>query len=427
MKRILITALYYPPCSLIGAKRPFKMATYLSKSGWDVTVLTVDPKLTPPVGELTPDVEKIKTIRTGAFLPFFTVRNIVRGAQKILERNSHTEAEEISAKRAAPDKARNPVKSLIRRSLTSMHQIDEWSGWKRSALRAMRSERGAYDVVLSTIPPHSTAYLGLKLASYYDCKFVLDYRDPWSELLRAKRARGECSTRKLERNIRIEDACLEFSDLILTVSPAITEMLRSRVDKKILTIPQGFNGVATVNGYDSCNKYLLYAGSLAYGRDLSPVFSAVRYLASKINSKLKVVYCGDDVELATEQARSVGASEFLDVRGPIGEDEVFDLAQRSVCNIVIISPGYLYPYPGKIFDLIPAGRPIYVISPGESVAGKLVEDYAIGHAADVNDIVALATKLECELSAEFKISDKVNELQVDQIYKKMLEQGLQAL
>ena len=40
MKRVLLIAYAYPPCSEIGAIRPAGLAKYLPRFGWEPTVLT---------------------------------------------------------------------------------------------------------------------------------------------------------------------------------------------------------------------------------------------------------------------------------------------------------------------------------------------------------------------------------------------------
>ena len=232
MKKILITALYYPPCKLIGAKRPFKMANFLSELGWDVTVLTVESALTPPIGHLEKDSANTEIIRTKAFVPYIALRNIAWKRQTNNDVTSNFVRDSAETRQIVYN-IRSILKNLALKSLTSLDKIDLWSGWRKPALKAMKEKNTKYDVVLSTIPPYSTAYLGMELAAYYKCKFVLDYRDPWSEILRIKHSLGECSSRKLRRHIRMEDECLNSSDLVLTVSPAITKMIRNRVGKKI--------------------------------------------------------------------------------------------------------------------------------------------------------------------------------------------------
>jgi len=427
MKKILITTVFYPPCKQIGAKRPFKMARYLADSGMDVTVLTVESSLTPPVDHLAVDYAGIKIIRTSAFVPYVLVRNRMLSHQKDEGPSTSMTGKEIADNSGVRKFVSGVTKTAVRRTLTSLDKIDFWSGWRRSALKAIKESNREFDFVLSTLPPYSTAYLGKELAAYLGCKFVLDYRDPWSEILQHMYSLGECSARRLRRHTRIEDACLQSADLILTVSPAITKMLSLRVNKKILTIPQGFSGEISECGYKNDPAYLLYAGNLAYGRDLSEILSALRDYAIKFGEKLTLVYCGADTDAAHQQAASVGAIEYLDVKGNVRECDVADYASNSLCNIVIVSSGYEYSYPGKMFDLISAGRPIYVISSQQSEAGKLVDEYKIGFSFVGKAIAELTDKLHDEKGRSFRCSNKVHELNVENIYQDMINDGLDSL
>ena len=118
---------------------------------------------------------------------------------------------------------------------------------------------------------------------------------------------------------------------------------------------------------------------------------------------------------------------FIDIRGFVREHEAFEYAKMALCNIVIVSAGYEYSYPGKLFDLITAGRPIYVISSLESEAGKLVEKYGIGYSIVGSGITELARRIIGDIDREFIYPSKVHDLRVDSIYKRMVEEGLQFL
>lgn len=431
MKRILISAVYYPPSQQIGAKRPSKMAKFLSESGWDVTVLTVDPVLTPPTALEDLDSERmtetITIVRTKAFVPYVWAQNRISRNQI---RNSRV------APKTTPDhlrsngvlgKIRQIRNSIARKLITLFDSIDEWSGWEIYALRAIRKSGLKFDVVLSTIPPHSTAKLGMKLAAHFKCKFVLDYRDPWSEIAHFRLSSHENVSKRIQRQKRIEDECLEAADLIFTVSPAISAMLTKRVVNDIHTVPQGFSGEVARRSIDRKSMYVLYAGSLAYERDLSPVFLAMEQVEKICGKKLKLVYCGPNSDLAHEQAISVGADRYLDTKGSVGEPEVFEYATRALCNLVVVSPGYEYSYPGKLFDLIPAGRPIYVVSQKMSEAGILVEKFDIGYSIADAGVHVLAERLKGEIERDFSMPAKVGDLKVENIYRRMLEEGLNTL
>ena len=427
MKRILILAVYYPPSQAIGAKRPYKIAEFLSEANWDVTVLTVNPALTPPINLTELENEGIRTIRTRAFVPYVSIRNRFSRyqTQRVIKSTNTVSADTKNG--IIFNKLISASRHVVGKFFTSLNKIDMWGGWQWPALAEMKKRGMRFDVVLSTAPPHSTAYLAMRLAAAHGGKLVLDYRDPWVEVMQSSSSSRKRKDRKILRQIRFENECLAAADLVLTVSPAISAMLAKRVDKKILTVPQGFSGEIARVRFERDNMYVLYAGSLEYGRDISQILSAIRRVDELYNERLRLVYCGPDSKTANHQAISVGATQYVDIKDQVKECEVNDYARRALCNIVIVSKGYEYSYPGKVFDLIPAGRPIYVLSSLESEAGKLIDKYEMGYSFTDANISSMTQKLKEEISRDFCMPSQVNDLRVDKIYKMMVEEGLNTL
>ena len=212
---------------------------------------------------------------------------------------------------------------------------------------------------------------------------MLDYRDPWSDLPdkdHYQRIHGRDMTSIFDD---MESRCLDAAQLVFTVSPAIERMLKNRrSDLQIKTVPQGFTG--PIHRSDSVEDFFLYAGSLAYGRSLSEVLAALVKLNHGRERKIKLRYCGEHDDFAEQQARATGALDLLENLGTRAQSEVDELACHALASFVIVSPQYEYAYPGKIFDLINSGRPIFVISREPCEAGKLVEEYGLGRSFDRN-------------------------------------------
>jgi hypothetical protein len=52
MKKVLIVTYYFPPHTAIGAQRPYRLAKYFPKYGWEPIVLTVKHQGKPPEGRI---------------------------------------------------------------------------------------------------------------------------------------------------------------------------------------------------------------------------------------------------------------------------------------------------------------------------------------------------------------------------------------
>src|SRR5262245_7358600 len=69
MPSILILSAFFPPSLRIGSKRPARMAHFLARSGWDVTVLTMDEG-----SRANAAPSGVRVIRTGVWTPVDTLR-----------------------------------------------------------------------------------------------------------------------------------------------------------------------------------------------------------------------------------------------------------------------------------------------------------------------------------------------------------------
>ena len=203
-------------------------------------------------------------------------------------------------------------------------------------------------------------------------------------------------------------------------------MLKNRrSDLQIKTVPQGFTG--PIHRSDSVEDFFLYAGSLAYGRSLSEVLAALVKLNHGRERKIKLKYCGEHNDFAEQQARAIGAFDLLENLGTRAQSEVDELAFHALASFVIVSPQYEYAYPGKIFDLINSGRPIFVISQEPCEAGKLVEEYGLGRSFDRESLEQLASALENLVRApEFPYGNTIGSLE-DRVVLTQLEASLREL
>lgn len=139
MRKVLLISPHFPPDSSAGAHRVRLLAPYLSKYGWDPTVLTCTSRSYE--GQLDA-----------------ALRDFVPASLRVVE----ADAWSASATRKVG------IGDLGLRSF--------WGIW-RTAVRLMRDEK--FDVVFITIFPAYTALIGPLLVRRFNVPFVLDYQDPW--------------------------------------------------------------------------------------------------------------------------------------------------------------------------------------------------------------------------------------------------------
>ena len=121
---------------------------------------------------------------------------------------------------------------------------DSRVGWNKYAYKKVINiiSNKKIDCLITTGPPHSTHLIGLKIHNKYKLKWIVDLRDPWTEIFYLKnRFRFNFSRQK---NKKLESEVLENSDAIITtVGEKYHKILSAKVSnkEKIFKIYNGFD------------------------------------------------------------------------------------------------------------------------------------------------------------------------------------------
>jgi hypothetical protein len=162
-RRVLIVAYYFPPMGMSGVQRVAKFARYLPRSGWQPTVLTVEPAgYYAYDASLLDEIEQagISMIRTPSIDP-----------TKLFGRHKTV---------ALPAEA-------TRKRLAGLSQLlfvpDNKVGWYPYAVRAGLRELKArpYDAVFASAPPYTALLIAERLSTAGRLPLVVDFRDDWLE------------------------------------------------------------------------------------------------------------------------------------------------------------------------------------------------------------------------------------------------------
>ncbi len=395
MPSILIVSAYFAPSGQIGGRRTEKIAGHLARCGWDVTVLTMLAKHTPPVDPSLVIPENVEIIRTTAFLPRTILRNLRRFRLRNPLRCNYAEPDHKAPRHQTTMWGRfrsallARAENTARRMLPLFEYLDEFSGWKPFALGAVRSR--SFDVVLGTLPPFSAAWIAHEAARRCGAKLVLDYRDPWCEILE-KPIFGIHSWKTLQKHRRVEQMCLDHAAMILGVSPTICNWLRARTQTPVELMPQGFEPVVGTSASPSGSPTrLVYAGALTYGRALTPLFEAIALLKDTIPpQELQIVYCGPNGDIAQAGAKKVGVTEYFQNLGQVSAGRAREVMLSGTAGIVLISSGYEYAYPAKLFDILGAARRVLLIGTPQSDAAALLAQHRLGWNHSETDVRGIA-------------------------------------
>ena len=223
--KLLMLVNFFPPAGGGGVYRPLSFVKYLSRMGWEITVVTPKP------GEFwisDPSLEKqvpagVRVVRTGS-LSAGRLLGIVRG----------------KGRAAASGSRPSGAFELLRRAGEFVLLPDTYTGWRpfavRAALALCRRER--FDVLYSTSPPDSTHLAAMEVASREGLPWLVDFRDPWIAL-HLRDPVTAVHRRILEG---MERRVVTGADTVVVTTRWQEDELRGRVPSgRVVRIPNGYD------------------------------------------------------------------------------------------------------------------------------------------------------------------------------------------
>jgi glycosyltransferase involved in cell wall biosynthesis len=353
VRRVLLVSYYFPPLAGSGVFRPLRLAKYLPRHGWDVTVLTVsararviqDPAL---VDDVPPSVAVERTSSLEPRVPLLVLHRLGLG-------------------------------SLARRIEPWFLVPDDQRGWVPFAVA--RGERvlaaRPHDVVVSTAGPYSAHLAGLALKRRAGIPWVADFRDEWTtNPYLVDRYPTEWHRR---RNRAMERATLGSADRVVCVSEPWLNALRSVAPdepwEKFRVHPNGYDAEhfpgAAPRRPDRFR--VVYAGSFYGHRTPGTFLEGVRLALGSGGipaEEIEVLFVGQTGEAPPEAGLPPGVLRTAPQR-PYFESLRL-LQEAAVLLLVIPREGGEGNHTGKLFPYLASGRPILALAPEPNVAADLI-------------------------------------------------------
>jgi len=393
-KSILLISRYFAPQNAIGAVRPTKLAKYLTRMGYHVTVLCAAPTDAARDPLLAADaalLADVREVRERSFLRWWKERGTRKsGAEAAPSAAAIPPAAPVSAKK-------NPALDALYRWLSDRSD----AAFARDCAKALRSLPGHYDIVWSCYGPasvHTVACLAKKrgLAT----RWVADFRDEASVPFRFQKRRLSRFLRSVRNN----------ADLVTSVSRGALEMMGLEQIGKVL--PNGYDSedAAALEPYplDAETFNLAYCGQLYSGRsDLTPVFHALQALVQKgacEPARIRIHYAGRQGPAFRAQAVAFGLADRVADHGLLTRKQ--SLALQKSADVLLAAawntPERHGVVTGKLLEYMLADKPVLCVVSGElpdSEAYALTERLRLGAAYEQARETRDAPKLEAYLRA----------------------------
>jgi len=242
------------------------------------------------------------------------------------------------------------------------------------------------DFIMSSNPPESSHIGAWRLATRCGIPHIVDMRDGWLDeplkpILRKSRIR-----RWLEA--RIERKILLNSVAIMVSSDVWKELLCNRIKDvrhKITTLTNGYPVTDKKYKFQSDypetkNELLLVHGGKFTGSDprrspvalLEPLLSEI--VGSDTVGAIKLIgsLSNDERQIINKYKDRFKENGWrIDCPGPLLRDELIELFYKAN-GLLLLSVTYAQ-IPGKLFEYIPAGRPIFVVTQSNSATWRVCE------------------------------------------------------
>jgi len=271
--------------------------------------------------------------------------------------------------------------------------------WIRPSVRYLRNyiREHPVDVIITTGPPHSMHIIGFHLHRKTGIKWVADFRDPWTNIdfYRELKLTGIADQyhRKLEKKV------LHSADLVLTVSPTMTEEFLLMGAKNVITLTNGFDSESVPESMPDNNKFiLLHLGSLPASRNPESLWTAISELVStnpSFASRLQINLTGKIDVRVSESIQKHNLESFTLFKDFVPHNETPGLLNAASVLLLVINhtPNAKGILTNKFFEYLSSRRPILAIGPLDGDAAFILNESGAGEIFDYDDIPGVKLQL----------------------------------
>jgi glycosyltransferase involved in cell wall biosynthesis len=377
--KVLLIAFYFPPLRAIASVRTGNLAKWLSRSGWEVAVLTPDvsllrdlenpEKVAAEIGAL--GIRRINTGHRWRFLSSGFLKRSYGGAGWFF--------------------------GGFARRLAKRLNIDEMAGWYPEALKACRGiTADDFDVILASGNPWGSFNIARRVAKKINRPYVLDYRDPWTAEDRLDKSFAERRAEKKEREALADCAAVTI------VSQSWASMLAERfgVGAKVHVLSNGYDpdDFTDVAPRDFGHGAFVYTGIfLPPKRGAEPIMRTLRRLGEiKASDDWRFHYFGPDNDYVRRSAESEGVVHRVVTHGSVPRKQCLEAVAGAKAAMVVTSlfsiqkPADGGMVTGKIFEAMGLKTPLLVIAPHGSDVERIIQTVGNGRAFSAGETDGMA-------------------------------------
>lgn len=366
--RVFLLTYYYPPDPAVGGVRPARVASALAAAGHVVHVITAAAEGKPAPGTRQPEGPWLWPVRVQR-----TLREAALALKAVIRRDKGQPREPTGLPAGQPSAGGavgqpRSAPAWKRWIYSLMWLPDDRQGYIWPAYAALRRfSPTARDVVYTSGPPFSTHLAGLLISLRFGCRWVQEYRDPWSDnefkpwWVRSRWADA------LE--VRLQAACLKRADLIVAAS----EGIRARLLPLLPPLARS-RALVVLNGIPDAPPQpvrlpprpfrIVHAGTFYLRRDPRPFFRGLARVVARRRLDAETLrvdlvgHCRSFGNVSLEQeVQSLGLSAIVRFHDWLPQNQV-EVIVRQAHLLLLMAQDQPDQIPNKLYDYLATRRPI---------------------------------------------------------------------
>ena len=394
MKRVLIITYYWPPSGGSGVQRWLKFVKYLREFGWEPVVYTpLMPEMPYEDPSLLCDVpDGIEVLKKRITEPYqlynlFTGRNRKARFQHGFLQSENNEYQSLTKR----------LSVWIRGNLFIP---DARSLWIRPSVRFLKKylQKHPVDVLVSTGPPHSMHLIALSIKRSTGISWLADFRDPWTGIYYFDKLK--VGKRALQKHQKLEKACLDEADLVLTVGKTMQSDFAKMTTTPVEVITNGYDDddLPAGDNIRPSDFTIMYSGIFLPDQnpvELWPCLRDMRLKDAEFGRKLKLHFVGKTDAGILADIRAANLDDCLKLTDYVPHAEVPVQQQYAAVLLLSINRIQNAPYilTGKVFEYLAARRPVLAFCPPESDVAEIIRNTNGGWVVPFGDTEALKQAL----------------------------------
>jgi glycosyltransferase involved in cell wall biosynthesis len=418
MKKVLIVTYYWPPSGGSGVQRWLKFAKYFRDFGIEPVIYTAKTNYSIVDESLSKDIPAgIEVIRTPILEPVNFLNFL--GVKK---------NQNLGFLKPNP----SLLGKILRYIRANFFIPDARKFWIQPSVHFLKKylKDHQIDTIITTGPPQSLHLIGLQLKLQCNCKWIADFRDPWTKIDYFQQL--PMSKKTWEKHRELEKKVVQSADAVTVTSSALkNDFLQFNKNTHVIT--NGFDDESISGPIQKDNFFsVTHIGLMNSSRNPAMLWEVIVNLLNNVEGfaeSFKLRLIGKVDETVKQEIARFGIEKNVEIIDYVPHQEVAVYQKKTQVLLLIVNDieHAEMIVPGKLFEYLHANNPIIAIAPTQGDVAKIIEETHTGKTIEYGDKDMLKQTLVNYYDA-YKLGFlSVKDTNTAQFHRKMLTKKMATL